>query len=609
MILKQIELDDLQEGGGIDCHGMCFGIGKCKNQCEKITGAMANSTGFPCIAAGLCPKLDEFGEVSCKWSYKTMGCDPPSACQFKFPNQCELKPGFAKWKKVGKALTEQLDALGDGFRNRKRCSEEGAGPYCIRDAEGIGRLAEYGGLVMTFMGGVAFSVRAIETPGGDDDRQWLTFWMIFFFFTIAERYADVLLSQTPRYYETKFVLLCWLMFAEGADKLYRVVRSALKKLSRIIPIFPQRAQLTEAEFIRTLPKKLQRRATEEGCAKLFASWRCDADIAAQFDEGVLVQLWAMWNKVDPRYLSVRLRSASGLPAMDDNGKTDAYAMAYLVPPDPALPPSPLNAVDDELPEVPEVAETPKPAWVVPMPRNLSGSLLDMMMGPKTPPKPMMTEDEAAAKLQAIMRGQETRRALRGEGVSKSKWGVVRQARARRRVSRTLFALTHSASFALKALRKHDYRAALTRAYAAVVEWLLAKVGAGAMKRIGSFTAFSGGPEGPPGQYGGVRSRVSRRSLNPVWKNEWLELRLQGSVMSDDGEYDNPTAPYTGLRIEIWDNDRLNRDDFIGEVFVPLCPLMNGGTHTHTLPLTDPEGKSEAPNGAQGSITFEIQYES
>ena len=609
MILKQIELDDLQEGGGIDCHGMCFGIGKCKNQCEKITGAMANSTGFPCIAAGLCPKLDEFGEVSCKWSYKTMGCDPPSACQFKFPNQCELKPGFAKWKKVGKALTEQLDALGDGFRNRKRCSEEGAGPYCIRDAEGIGKLAEYGGLVMTFMGGVAFSVRAIETPGGDDDRQWLTFWMIFFFFTIAERYADVLLSQTPRYYETKFVLLCWLMFAEGADKLYRVVRSALKKLSRIIPILPQRAQLTEAEFIRTLPKKLQRRATEEGCAKLFASWRCDADIAAQFDEGVLVQLWAMWNKVDPRYLSVRLRSASGLPAMDDNGKTDAYAMAYLVPPDPALPPSPLNAVDDELPEVPEVAETPKPAWVVPMPRNLSGSLLDMMMGPKTPPKPMMTEDEAAAKLQAIMRGQETRRALRGEGVSKSKWGVVRQARARRRVSRTLFALTHSASFALKALRKHDYRAALTRAYAAVVEWLLAKVGAGAMKRIGSFTAFSGGPEGPPGQYGGVRSRVSRRSLNPVWKNEWLELRLQGSVMSDDGEYDNPTAPYTGLRIEIWDNDRLNRDDFIGEVFVPLCPLMNGGTHTHTLPLTDPEGKSEAPNGAQGSITFEIQYES
>jgi len=48
--------------------------------------------------------------------------------------------------------------------------------------------------------------------------------MIFFFFTIFERYADVLLSQTPRYYESKLALLVWLMFAEGADKIYRVVR-------------------------------------------------------------------------------------------------------------------------------------------------------------------------------------------------------------------------------------------------------------------------------------------------------------------------------------------------------------------------------------------------
>ena len=48
--------------------------------------------------------------------------------------------------------------------------------------------------------------------------------MIFFFFTIFERYADVLLSQTPRYYECKLAVLVWLMFAEGADKIYRVVR-------------------------------------------------------------------------------------------------------------------------------------------------------------------------------------------------------------------------------------------------------------------------------------------------------------------------------------------------------------------------------------------------
>ena len=121
-------------------------------------------------------------------------------------------------------LGDQFNAATDGLKNRKRCSEAGAGPYCIKDSEGLGLLCEYGGLLMTFLGGLFFSIRAIESPGGDDDRQWLTFWMIFFFFTIFERYADVLLSQTPRYYECKLAVLVWLMFAEGADKIYRVVR-------------------------------------------------------------------------------------------------------------------------------------------------------------------------------------------------------------------------------------------------------------------------------------------------------------------------------------------------------------------------------------------------
>ena len=95
-------------------------------------------------------------------------------------------------------MTDNLGALGDALSNRKLCSEPGAGPYCIKEATGLGFAAEWGGLVMTFIGGALYSITAIETPGGDDDRQWLTFWMIFFFFTIFERYAVVLLSQvTP----------------------------------------------------------------------------------------------------------------------------------------------------------------------------------------------------------------------------------------------------------------------------------------------------------------------------------------------------------------------------------------------------------------------------
>ena len=75
------------------------------------------------------------------------------------------------------------------------------------------------------------------------------------------------------------------------------------------------------------------------------------------------------------------------------------------------------------------------------------------------------------------------------------------------------------------------------------------------------------------------------------------------------QYDNPDAPYTQLRVEVWDRDLLNPHDFIGEATLLLCPLMDSRTHTYTLPLTDPEGKSHAPDGVQGSLTIEVAYDS
>ena len=92
-----------------------------------------------------------------------------------------------------------------------------------------------------------------------------------------------------------------------------------------------------------------------------------------YGEGVLYQMWAQWNKVDPRYLSIRLLSASNLPAMDgadSKATTDAYAVAYIMPPDPDLPESPLKAAADEV-DLPPASPTkgllarmglPTPAW-------------------------------------------------------------------------------------------------------------------------------------------------------------------------------------------------------------------------------------------------------
>ena len=199
VMLKSVELDDLAEGGGINCQSMCFKFGKCVDTCEKITQAMTNSTGFPCVAAGICPAVDEFGEVSCKFSYKTMGCDPPTACVYKFP-KCELKDSYKKWKQMSRLLTDNLDEMNNALRTRKKCSEKGAHPlYCIREATGLGAFAEWSSIALTIVGGALFSVHAIETPGGDDDRQWLTFWIIMMGVFYLERVTDVLLSQMPRY--------------------------------------------------------------------------------------------------------------------------------------------------------------------------------------------------------------------------------------------------------------------------------------------------------------------------------------------------------------------------------------------------------------------------
>jgi hypothetical protein len=53
---------------------------------------------------------------------------------------------------------------------------------------------------------------AIESPGGDDDRQWLTFWLIALLLTFTEGFYDLLLSRLPIYYELKLSFLIWLIF-------------------------------------------------------------------------------------------------------------------------------------------------------------------------------------------------------------------------------------------------------------------------------------------------------------------------------------------------------------------------------------------------------------
>ena len=50
----------------------------------------------------------------------------------------------------------------------------------------------------------------------------------FFFFMGLERFTNVVFSTFSFYYEVKLAVLCWLMFRQGADTIYRLLRRFIK---------------------------------------------------------------------------------------------------------------------------------------------------------------------------------------------------------------------------------------------------------------------------------------------------------------------------------------------------------------------------------------------
>ncbi|NXY89016.1 REEP5 protein, partial [Alcedo cyanopectus] len=70
------------------------------------------------------------------------------------------------------------------------------------------------------------SIKAIESTNKDDDTQWLTYWVVYGVFSIAEFFSDIFLSWFPFYYILKCGFLLWCMApspSNGAELLYRRV--------------------------------------------------------------------------------------------------------------------------------------------------------------------------------------------------------------------------------------------------------------------------------------------------------------------------------------------------------------------------------------------------
>ncbi|XP_044492031.1 HVA22-like protein e [Mangifera indica] len=76
------------------------------------------------------------------------------------------------------------------------------------------------------------SVLAIESPSKVDDKQWLSYWILYSFITLAEMLLQSVLEWIPIWYTVKFIFTIWLVLPQfrGAAYIYdRFVRQHIKQ--------------------------------------------------------------------------------------------------------------------------------------------------------------------------------------------------------------------------------------------------------------------------------------------------------------------------------------------------------------------------------------------
>ena len=97
----------------------------------------------------------------------------------------------------------------------------------------IGMIYCYGWLIMittiTIFYPSLMSIRAIQTADGEDDKTWLTYWMVFGSFVALETYIGFLLEFIPYWHWIRLSFFIWLLLPtfNGAEILYTKVMRPL----------------------------------------------------------------------------------------------------------------------------------------------------------------------------------------------------------------------------------------------------------------------------------------------------------------------------------------------------------------------------------------------
>ena len=98
----------------------------------------------------------------------------------------------------------------------------------------------FNGLTIVFMAGTVvypglMSIRAIESEQKQDDKYWLTYWMIFGLMNVAETFLSFVFYFVPYWFYLKPLFFLWLIKFNGAQILFEsVLRELLRKYKPVL---------------------------------------------------------------------------------------------------------------------------------------------------------------------------------------------------------------------------------------------------------------------------------------------------------------------------------------------------------------------------------------
>lgn len=91
--------------------------------------------------------------------------------------------------------------------------------------------------IMGFAYPAYMSFKALESPGEDDDKQWLTYWVVFIFVDFFDNVLGIFLTIIPLYHLLKMIFYIYLFYpkTKGALTIYQnFLRPILTKYEKDI---------------------------------------------------------------------------------------------------------------------------------------------------------------------------------------------------------------------------------------------------------------------------------------------------------------------------------------------------------------------------------------